>query len=460
MKAHARNPAWLLCVALAACGGGGGSSSAFVPSTRGSPPPTPPPHQLREHIKHVVIVVQENRSFDNLFHGFRGAAYSNYGYMHDGTKVTLTPTDLRPRSPDLSHIWNDAVNDWDGGKMDRFDLNPLGQNRLAGRYAYQYVDPKYIEPYWSMARQYVLADHMFPTMFGGSFTAHLDLIASTTNLQSDLAEVDAPTSTPWGCDAPAGTRTSTLETSREENGGTGPFPCFAQFDTLADLLDPANVSWAYYAPAVNGGNVGGKVWSEFDSISGIRRGPDWKRNVISPPSAILSDAASGRLPDVSWVVPDASDSDHTGEGRDDGPSWVSSVVNAVGESPYWESTAIVVLWDDWGGWYDNVPPPQLDFRGLGERVPCIVISPYARTGYVSHTVYEFGSVVKLVEEVFGLSPLASLGFGSGYTDGRAYSMTDTFDFKQKPRAFRPIASTHGREFFLSKTPSLRPPDEQ
>jgi len=250
-----------------------------------------------------------------------------------------------------------------------------------------------------------------------------------------------------------------LDPSRQENGGTGPFPCFTQFDTLASLLDPANVSWAYYAPSVTGRDNGGRVWSEFDSISAIRHGRDWTHNVISPPSTILNDAASGRLPAVSWVIPDAGDSDHTGEGRDDGPSWVSSVVNAVGESSNWSSTAIVVLWDDWGGWYDNAPPPQLDYRGLGERVPCIIISPYARKSFVSHTDYEFGSIVKFVEEVFALRPLESLGVGSGYTDSRAYSISNVFDFNQKARAFQPIASTYDRAYFLTEKPSQQPPDD-
>ncbi len=455
---------WLAALALAAvaaaCGGGSGSSSGgFVPGgNQGSPPPTAPPHQLRDHIKHVVIVVQENRSFDNLFHAFPGAASTDYGYMHDGTKVKLTPMSLH--GPDISHVWTDAISDWDNGKMDRFDLNPLGPNRPAGAYAYQYVDPKYIQPYWQMAKQYVLFDHMFPTMFGGSFTAHLDLIASTTNLQGGLAEVDAPTATPWGCDAPGGTHTSTLDESRHENGGGGPFPCFTQFATLAALMDPAHVTWAYYAPKVGGGDIGGRVWSEFDAIDAVRHGHDWSRNVISPQTQFLTDAAAGRLPDVSWVIPDGADSDHSGLGRDTGPSWVSAVVDAVGESPAWNTTAVVVLWDDWGGWYDNVVPPQLDYRGLGERVPCIVISAYARRGQVSHTVYEFGSIVKFVEEVFELPSLSSLGLGTGYTDDRAYSITDAFDFKQKPRAFQPFASKYSRAYFLTRKPSLQAPDDE
>ena len=124
--------------------------------------------------------------------------------------------------------------------MNGFDLN-RSNGHQAGRYAYQYVAKRYIKPYWDMAQQYVLADEMFPTMFGGSFTAHLDLIAGTTNLRSGVAEVDVPLALPWGCDAPGGTRTSLLDTSRIERWGGGPFPCFTQFATAADLLDRARV---------------------------------------------------------------------------------------------------------------------------------------------------------------------------------------------------------------------------
>ncbi len=354
-----------LCVA-AACSGGGGSSSAAPPPvyrTPGPPPgETPPPGIVRKYVKRVVIIVQENRSFDNLFHGFPGARTARYGYLHDGTKVALRAAGLR--GPDVSHVWRDAINDWNHGKMNGFDLN-RSNGHQAGRYAYQYVAKRYIKPYWDMAQQYVLADEMFPTMFGGSFTAHLDLIAGTTNLRSGVAEVDVPLALPWGCDAPGGTRTSLLDTSRIERWGGGPFPCFTQFATAADLLDRARVSWAYYAPAVGGRNIAGKVWSEFDAISAVRRGPDWSRNVISPPGRVLEDIAAGHLPRVAWIIPDSTDSDHAGEGSDTGPSWVTSIVNAVGESPYWDSTVILVLWDDWGGWYDSVAPPQLGLQGLG-----------------------------------------------------------------------------------------------
>ncbi len=451
-----------LAAIAAGCGGGGGSSDSNIPPVTGTPGPPPqlppPPRLVREHIKHVVIIVQENRSFDNFFHGFKGANTATYGYGHDGSRITLRPTSLLGQ--DISHGWRDGVNDWNGGRMDRFDENKLRNGAQAGEYAYRYVDRRYIEPYWSMAQQYVLADNMFATMFGGSFTAHLDLIAATTNLQMGRSEADSPSGMPWGCDAPGGTKTSVVDTARNETLGAGPFPCFTQFATLAELLDRASVSWAYYAPLVGGRDAGGRVWSEFDSIASIRHGPDWSRSVISPPRRVLQDIPAGKLPSVAWVIPDWKNSDHAGAGATGGPSWVSSVVNAIGESPYWDSTAIVVVWDDWGGWYDHVSPPQLDFRGLGERVPCIVISAYARKGYVSHTEYEFGSILQLVEEAFALPSLSSLGLGGGYTDGRAYTMTDVFNFKQPARRFRPIDAPYSRAYFLSQEPSGRAPDDE
>ena len=148
-----------------------------------------------------------------------------------------------------------------------------------------------------------------------------------------------------------------------------------------------------------------------------------------PETNFFADVSKGTLPAVSWVSPSDENSDHAGFGKaDKGPAWVASVVNAIGGSQYWNSTAVIVLWEDWGGWYDHVPPPQLDYAGLGIRVPMIVISPYAKAGYVSHTQYEFGSVVKFVEDLWSMHRL-------GTSDVRAASMDDVFDFSAKPRKF-------------------------
>ena len=137
--------------------------------------------------------------------------------------------------------------------------------------------------------------------------------------------------------------------------------------------------------------------------------PIGRKDVISPETAVLTDVAAGKLASVTWVVPDLANSDHPASLSATGPDWVASVVDAVGASAYWSSTAIVVDWDDWGGFYDHVAPPQLDVDGLGFRTPMIVISPYAKTEYVSHIRYESTSVVKFIEATFGLPTLSTAG---------------------------------------------------
>jgi phospholipase C len=137
---------------------------------------------------------------------------------------------------------------------------------------------------------------------------------------------------------------------------------------------------------------------------------------------------------------------------------VASVVNAIGESSNWPTTAIIIVWDDWGGWYDNAVPPQLDFRGLGIRVPCLIISPYAKQGYVTHVQYEYGSILHFIEEVNGLGNIGPVS--EGYTDGRATSLDDAFDFTQMPRSFTPIPSKYPISHFLHEPPSNEPVDTQ
>jgi phospholipase C len=403
---------------------------------------------LSGKIKHVIVIIQENRSLVNIFAGFPGADAPTYGYEHDGTLVNLSQISFK--GPDANHGFGAGVKDWDNGKMDGFDLS----SPSSPLYPYSYVNPKLVEPYWSMASAYVLADRMFPTQFGASFSAHLDLIAGTDQLSSTLAVTDWASNTPWGCDAPQGTTASVVNSNRHVSSN-GPFPCFTQFKTMADTLDAAGVSWKYYAPQAVGCSGkcdwGGLTFSTFDAISNVRYGPDWN-NVISPQTTILQDVPKGRLASVSWVVPDFKDSDHPGNQSDTGPSWVTSVVNAIGKSKYWKSSAIVVLWDDWGGWYDDAPPPQLDFLGLGIRVGCIIISPYAMNKVV-HTQYEYGSILKFIEQAFNLSSL-------GYTDKRAASIADSFDFTQTPRPFVPIQAKYPPAYFLQERPSFQPPDKE
>jgi phospholipase C len=305
-----------------------------------------------------------------------------------------------------------------------------------------------------MAEQYALAEHMFTTQGDSSFTAHQDLIAGGTVVPgTQKALVNFPScsgSCAWGCDAHKGTKTSLITESNvwKPYVNHGPFPCMT-YETLRDLLDAQSVSWTYYVPPMN--ENFGKLLSAFDAIKAVRYGPEWKTNIVSPETQILTDAADGNLADVSWVIPDEPDSDHPGESVDDGPAWVASIVNAIGESSYWNSTAIVIVWDDWGGLYDNLNPKQLGYGGLGFRVPAIIVSPYARAGYISKTNYEFGSILKYIEQNWNLGSL-------GTSDQRAASIIDSFDYSQNPIAFKPIASQHDKAYFLHRQPSYLPPD--
>ena len=200
------------------------------------------------------------------------------------------------------------------------------------------------------------------------------------------------------------------------------------------LLDAAHVTWRFYAPSISGDWIGG-AWSSFSSIKSVRYGPDWRKIVVPPPT-ILTDVKAGKLAGVTWVAPDWQYSDHAGSGTTLGPSWVAAIVNQIGKSPFWNSTAIFVVWDDFpGGWYDHLPPPQFDFKGLGIRVPCLMISPYAARIRI-HTQYEFGSVLKFVEQRSACRPWGSVA--DGYSDARATSVIDAFDFTKRPRAFQPI----------------------
>ncbi|MGA2758999.1 MAG: alkaline phosphatase family protein [Candidatus Cybelea sp.] len=419
---------------------------------------------VKRYIRHVVILIQENRSFDNLFATYPGADGTRYGMVKTGSKevrVALKPVALDGVC-DFGHGYGNYLTDYDHGAMDGFSLTGGGKKcpGSAGEKPYQYVRPSQIQPYWTIADQYVLADHVFATQGSGSFTAHQDLIAGATTIDAMKTEalVDFPTHMPWGCDAPAGTVTSLLIAGSppKYESDAGPFPCL-KYRTIRDLLDAKSVTWKYYSPPEPHGT--GALWDAFDAIKAVREGPEWHTNVTHQPTVIFSDISGGTLPAVSWVVPDDVNSDHPGDASDTGPSWVASIVNAIGESKYWDSTAVIVVWDDWGGFYDHVKPPFFNrLGGLGFRVPMLIVSPFARegkskSGYISHTQYEFGSILKFVEHIWGLGNL-------GTTDSRAANILDCFDFSQAPRTFKPIPAVYTRQYFEKQRPSYEAVDTE
>jgi phospholipase C len=431
---------------VAACAGqrftpGGAAASAAGPSFAGRAAESP--------IAHVVVVIQENRSFNNLFATFPGADGTTVGKSSGGT-IAVAKTNLIVKE-DLSHDFLVYRTSRDGGKMDGFNLLHFPNGSPEGSYPYRYVDPAQIQPYWTMAKEYVLAEHMFTTQGSGSFTAHQDLIAGGTVVRPNEAIVDFPTGSDnvWGCDAAPGTVTSLITQGNHFRPDVGPFPCFT-YPTLRNLLDAKRISWRYYAPRICC-TIFGRTLTAFDAIRAVRYGPEWKTNISSPQTNIFQDISSGRLANVSWLIPDLNDSDHPGTRFDTGPSWVADVVNAIGESSYWNSTAVVILWDDWGGFYDGLDPPQFGYGGLGFRVPAIVVSPYAKAHYISKTQYEFGSILKFIEKNWHLGRL-------GTSDKRARGIEDCFDFDQKPRPFSPIPVKYSRSYFLNERPSNLPVD--
>jgi phospholipase C len=443
LSRYVRPLAFLLVPTLSALLGGCGGGSA---SAGGGPLPPPPPATKGKYFTHVVIVVQENRTFDNLFATFPGADGTTIGKTHNG-RLRLREADLEsPISPHNAYTyWR---RDWNRGKMNGFDTVPIG--RTAGTYVYEYVHPTQIRPYWDLAKQYVLSDHTFQTQGSGSFTAHQDLIRGGTEVGGSQSLIDFPNGQPWGCAAPHGTRTTLISLSNQYQYLQGPFPCLT-YPTLRDLLDASGVSWRYYTPAP--GSFSGNLWDAFEAIKAVREGPEWSTDVASPETQIFTDLRHGSLASVSWVIPDYQNSDHPGDNSDTGPSWVSQIVNAIGESPLWNTTAILVVWDDWGGWYDHVAPPgPLHYGGLGFRVPLIAVAPYAKAGYISHNQYELGSIVRFVEDNWGLGSL-------GTTDRRAADFAgDFFDFAQQPRKFVPIQTPYSRSYLLHRAPSNEPVD--
>jgi phospholipase C len=421
--------AFLALIVAAAAGCTASGSSSLPGSSSG-------PHS----IAHIVILFQENRSFDNLFAGFPGADTTMSGaclpapWCKGGKiplrAITLESTGQIGFGTDIDHSHNGFVIEYNHGGMNGFDkinLGAAGQGAPAKAYPYSYVERSETKAYWDFAKQYALADRMFFTDTAASFIAHQEILSGTVRLNAQESLTDQPDGMPWGCDAPPGTASAIIKTNGQVDEFGGPYPCFTQYGTIADLLDAKSVSWKFYVRDWLGsqGDFSGLVWNGFDAIKKIRFGPDWKKNISKPNTNVFSDIKNGALPSVSWVMPTLADSDHPASGCNHGPEWVTSVVNAIGASKYWNDTAIVLVWDDWGGWYDNVSPAQVSYTGLGFRVPMIVISPFAKPGSVSHTDYNFGSILKFIEQTFGLGSL-------GTTDASANSIGDIFNFTQPP----------------------------
>jgi phospholipase C len=430
-------------------------------------------------IQHVVIIFQENRSTDNLFHDpvliARGADIASSATNSLGQTVPLTPINLgtngsNPSSYDLGHFHGAFVAMYDGGKMD--GLNPTCSPAAScpANFQYRYVKEADVQPYFTMAEQYTFADRMFQTNQGPSFPAHQFILSGTSapTENSPLFGADNPTlsaTKPIGCIAPPASTIDLIDASGSLTTHTPIYPCF-EHATLTDLLDARGLSWRYYSPIAPGA-----LWTAPNAIDHICQaftvndvltctGPIYTSNVIVPQTQILTDILNGQLATVSWVIPSGISSDHSNSSDGSGPAWVASVVNAVGNSAYWANTAVFITWDDWGGWYDHVAPKVIS-DGVswgsgyvyGFRVPLIVVSPYAKAAHISHVTHDFGSILKFIETAFTLPSL-------GYADAPADDLSDCFDLTQTPITFKTIRAPLDAHFFLhDKRPATAPDDD-
>ncbi len=432
--------ALLAFVVLAGCAGGGGA---------GLPPPGPTPTPpAASKIKYVIIIFQENRTPDNLFHGLPGADIANSGTNSMGQVVPLIPVDITAPY-DLDHSHKGFTTEYNGGAMNGWDLVGVNcpSHACNPQTAFGYVPQAEVQPYFTMAERFTFADRMFQTNQGPSFPAHQFIISgtSTDSVGSTLLAAENPNyfaNNKLDCDGSTQSLVKMIDPSGSE--ATSLRPCF-DHPTLFDSLDAKGITWRYY-DSFNGG-----LWSAPDAIAHIRNGTDWN-NVSLPSSNILTDISSGQLRQVSWVIPSAAASDHALSTDGSGPAWVASVVNAVGQSQYWSNTAIFITWDDWGGWFDHVQPQMFNSYELSFRVPLIVVSPYAKPAYVSHVQHEYGSILKYVEETYGLPSL-------GYTDARADDLSDCFNYSQTPIVFQMIPADRKAADFIRAPMVNVPPDD-
>jgi phospholipase C len=433
------------CAALSGCAFG---SHAALPAPAGGDLAETLGFAGTGKIQHVVYIVQENRSFNDLFMGYPGAKTATSGKTSTGKTIKLQPLSLAV-TYEIDHGASGMFAACHGTaklpgtdcRMDGFNLEEQYGGPTNGQYVY--VPRTESKPYWDMAHEFVLADHMHASQLDESFVAHQYIIAAQAH-----SSVDVPGGL-WGCE---GGKHDTVRTiTKERTYGPDQPACF-NYQTLGDELDHAGLPWRFYTSSYT--KPLGGFWSGYQAVKHIIYGPDWKKDIVVPQKRFLKDIKAGQLASFTWITPLCPDSDHLECGSGLGPSWVTSLVNAVGESKFWDTTAVFIQWDDWGGTYDPVPPPHEGYDGLGFRVPLIVISPYAKAHYVSHVPYETASVLRFAEDLFNLPQLNE-------ADTRANSpAADCFDFSQKARTFVPIKAPKGPDFFLRQANDGEIPDEQ
>ena len=452
------------------------------------------------NFQHVIVVVQENRSPDNLFQGLCSAPFgtssscgtSPTGSLYDiqtgnwldktsstGTTNPGTVALDNDYDPEHNHRAFNDMCDYKSGacKMDGAATDGCtGDCPTRAQLNYVSNTNSILNPYLTLATSYGWANYMFQTNQGPSFPAHQFIFGGTSApsaaddaVATFAAENVDPEvgSTVAGCIAKSTTTVELITTTGESQTI---YPCF-DHETMADLFDDIGVSWKYYTYDA------GSIWTAPDAIEhicvpskptgGKCTGTDWVNNVVLTSSQVLTDISDCKLAQVSWVIPGVNNSDHAGSNNGGGPAWVASIVNQLGNNPkckdgetYWDNTAILITWDDWGGWYDHEPPTFLegaqgDYQ-YGFRVPFIAVSAYTSAGYVDNTRMDFGTMLRFLENNFGIAE-GALNFADARATG---DLNEFFNLAEVPRPFVTIPSNLDANYFINdKSPQGDPDDE-
>jgi len=334
-------------------------------------------------ISNVIFVMFENHTFDNFFGGYPGA---------NGVALPRAPD---PVIKDVNHSYCHYVASFDGGKLDGYDS--------AGLDGYTEADLPIL---WAYAKRFGLSDNFYSSAATNSTANHLYMVAGQCGGLFATA----------GAGGQCGAAPNKLLLTMAPDGVQGYTYACLNIGSVPQALDTAGVSWRFY--------VASGIWNAPGYIAATAGSP----NIVSNPDQIVTDVQTGALASVSWVCPTGNADDHPSHPVGAAQNFLATLVNAVMQSPYWSNVAIFVTWDDWGGFYDHVVPPVVDTFGLGSRVPLLVISPFARTGYISHKQGEFSSLAKFVLHNWALP---SLGQRDALKE--TSNLRDFFDFDRSPQ---------------------------
>jgi phospholipase C len=459
-------------------------------------------HAQISNFTHIVVIIQENRGPDNLFQGLCSSPYgssnscsttpdssqydiltSNWLDKTSSTGVTQPTSVELDNDYDVSHSHDSFTTVCDLNtttgicRMDGEALTSCSGSCDTPNPHYRYVDNStgILNPYLTLATSYGWGNYMFQTNQGPTFPSHQFLFGGTSAPSAaddaiatftDSNMYPAANNPIAGCIAPSDIHVDLIK-ANDKTGQT--YPCL-DHTTLADLLEDIIVSWHYYNPGfdsiVTAPNAIDHICVPSEPSGGVCTGSEFVDNVITPPSKVLTDIGNCDLAGMVWVTPAGKNSDHANSNDGGGPAWVASIVNAIGNQPkckdgetYWDNTAILITWDDWGGWYDHEPPTILsgsqgDFQ-YGFRVPFLVVSAYTNAGYVDNIRMDFGTILRFVEQNWGIT-MGSLGFA----DARATTdMTEFFNLKQVPRVFVTVPSPRDASYFINDTSPMTEPDD-